>query len=144
MLNASESERLAVTLLPCIGGEQLERLLADTALGVDLELERRRKTFAFRIARLAVDDERDHGALRMTLLEEPDLLAAAGEQSTISADEASSAARVCSVRVRPAVKSSRSRKMGLIVFGIGPLFVSLPARSPSMRKLSSPRCSHLA
>jgi hypothetical protein len=36
-------------------------------------------------------------------------LAAAGEQTKISAADVSSAARVCSVRVLPAVKSSRSR-----------------------------------
>jgi len=72
------------------------------------------------------------------------LLAAAGEQVTISAAEPSRAARVWSLKVCPAVKSSRSRKTGRSVLGTVPVAVFRPARSLSMAKLSSPRCSHLA
>ncbi len=41
-----ERERLAVAVLAGVGRQQLERLLADTALGVDLELEGLREAFA--------------------------------------------------------------------------------------------------
>ena len=71
-------------------------------------------------------------------------VAATEEHNTISAAAASSAAMLASVSEWPPVKSSRSRKIGRNVFGIGPCGVSRPARSRSMRNASSWPCSHFA
>jgi hypothetical protein len=59
-----------------------------------------------------------------------------GEQMTIRNCEASSAASVCSESEGPAAKSSRSRKVGRKVFGIG--LPASPAQSAPCRQRSLP------
>ena len=73
-----------------------------------------------------------------------ELLAAAGEATKINAAELSSAATVCAANVPPASKSCRSRKIGRRCLGIGPIGVSRPTKSLSMRKPSSRPCSRFA
>lgn len=51
---------LAVVLWPRIGGDRLLALVAERAVRTELEAQRRREAFALRIARLALDDHRDH------------------------------------------------------------------------------------
>ena len=69
-----ERERLAIAFLACVGREWLGWLVRDLAIRIDFELHRGREAFGLGIAGLTADDERDHRALSMPRLEEPDLL----------------------------------------------------------------------
>ena len=63
-----------VAALAHIGGQFVVWRVGHRAVGTDHEAQRRREAFAARIARRAVDDHGNHGAVRMPRLEQADFL----------------------------------------------------------------------
>ena len=72
--NLQFGELLAIPLGPCVGGNWFLVLVCKDAVRPDLEAQRRRKAFALRIARLAIDDQRDHPVGAAQHLEAADFL----------------------------------------------------------------------
>ena len=65
---------MPIALRPRVGGDRLLALVGERAVARELEAERRREAFALRIARLAVDDHRDHAVGAADRLEAADFL----------------------------------------------------------------------
>jgi hypothetical protein len=145
-----KGQGLAVAFLARVRGENLDGVAGNLSPHIDVEFERGREAFELGTAGLAADNQRDHGSVGVTRLEELDLFVdvmALGRSRRADDDQGARGIERGERLVGECMaggKSSRLRKIGLSDFGMVPIAVSRPTRSLSIVKPSSVRCSHLA